>query len=50
LAIGTGAGWVKIIDTKKNKVLQRLLVSQQQIFDGDWSTSGIAMTSEDGFM
>ncbi len=48
LAIGTSAGLVKIIDTKKNKVLHRLQISEMQIFDADWNLSGIALGSEDG--
>ena len=48
LMIGTSAGYVKIIDVRKGKVLAKLQVSAtKQIFDSDWGIYGIAVASED---
>lgn len=48
LAIGTGAGYVKLVDVKKNKVIQKLEICKgKQIFDLDWSIYGLLVGGED---
>lgn len=47
LMVGTSAGYVKIIDAKKNKVVSKVQLSSSQIFDSDWGIYGIAVASED---
>ena len=51
ICIGTVAGWLKIIDVKKNKVVTRLDICVYTIFQTDWNLkNGIVACSENGFM
>jgi WD40 repeat protein len=50
LCTGSVAGILKIIDFKKNKVIAKITVGNQTLFEASWNMSGIAVCSENGFL
>jgi|LauGreDrversion4_2_1035121.scaffolds.fasta_scaffold504781_1 WD40 repeat protein len=46
LCIVTVAGFVKVIDVKKGKIVSKIHVSPQTVFDVDWNINGIVACSE----
>ena len=41
VAVGTAAGFLKIIDVKKSRIIQKISIGDSQIFDCDWGDYGI---------
>ena len=46
MCIATVAGSIKIIDSKKGKILSRLDLTSYTIFETDWNSNGIVACSE----
>jgi hypothetical protein len=46
--VATVAGSIKMVDTKKGKVLARLDLTSYTIFETDWNHTGVVACSENG--
>jgi hypothetical protein len=48
MCVATVAGSIKVLDSKKGKILSRLDLTSYTIFETDWNSTGIAACSENG--